>query len=150
MNSPSLALARFLDAQSAQYETALAEIRRGRKQCHWIWYVLPQLRGLGTSSVSHLYGIAGLAEAQAYLAHPVLGARLRECVTAICAHQGASAAEILGDIDAMKFRSCLTLFSAVEQDTQLFRQALQQFFGGKSDLQTLKLLAAHDGEAKKS
>ena len=147
MNSPFSALDRFLDAQSAQYETALAELKRGRKQSHWIWYVLPQLRGLGMSSMSHQYGIAGLTEAQAYLDHPVLGARLRECVAAICAHHGTSAAEILGDIDAIKFRSCLTLFSAVEQDTQLFTQALKQFFGGKPDMQTIKLLAAHDGEA---
>jgi uncharacterized protein (DUF1810 family) len=147
VNSRSPALDRFLDAQSAQYETALAELRRGRKQSHWIWYVLPQLRGLGMSSMSHQYGIAGLAEAQAYLAHPVLGARLRECVAAISAHQGTSAAEILGDIDAMKFRSCLTLFFAAEQDTKLFTQALQQFFGGKPDMQTIKLLAAQDGEA---
>ena len=147
MNSSSCGLHRFLDAQAAQYETALAELRRGRKQTHWIWYVLPQLRGLGMSSMSHQYGIAGLAEAQAYLAHPVLGKRLRECVSAICAHQGTSATEILGDIDAMKFRSCLTLFSSVEQDSQLFSQTLKQFFGGKPDMQTIKLLAANNGEA---
>ncbi len=147
MTSPTLGLHRFLDAQAAQYETALAELRSGRKQSHWIWYVLPQLRGLGMSSMSHQYGIAELAEAQAYLAHPVLGERLRECVATICAHQGPSPTEILRDIDAMKFRSCLTLFSVVEQDSQLFNRALKQFFAGKPDMQTIKLLSAHNGEA---
>lgn len=147
MNRDSFALDRFLDVQSAHYETALAELRCGRKESHWIWFVLPQLRGLGMSSMSHQYGISGLAEAQAYLTHPVLGARLRECVVAICSHEGKSAAEILGDIDAMKFKSCLTLFSAVEQDTKLFQQALRQLFGAMPDMQTIELLAQQQGDA---
>jgi uncharacterized protein (DUF1810 family) len=142
VNSSFFALDRFIDAQSEHYEIALGELRRGLKQGHWIWYVLPQIRGLGRSSMSLRYGIVDRAEAEAYLAHPVLGVRLRECVTAICAHRGTKATEILGDIDAMKFRSCLTLFAAVDQDTQLFRQALKQFYGGKQDMRTIKLLAS--------
>ena len=146
-HSPSSTLDRFIDAQSSNYQTALGELQRGRKHSHWIWYVLPQLRGLGHSPMSHQYGIAGLAEARAYLEHPVLGPRLRECVSAICAHPGSSAAEILGEIDAMKFRSCLTLFSAVDEETQLFKNALNQFFAGQPDMQTIRLLSAHPRQA---
>ena len=147
MNSPSGALHRFLSAQAADYEIALSELRRGHKQSHWIWYVLPQLRGLGMSAMSYEYGIVSPAEARAYLEHPILGTRLRECVSAICAHKAASAVDILGDTDALKFRSCLTLFAAVGQDSQFFQQALAQFFGGQPDHRTIQLLAAFQGEA---
>jgi uncharacterized protein (DUF1810 family) len=132
-------LERFLSAQQGNYEQALAELRAGRKTSHWIWFVLPQLRGLGRSTMAHEYGIAGRAEARAYLAHPVLGERLRECVRAMLAHADKSATRILGDIDALKFRSCLTLFEAVSEDP-LFDQALQAFYSGKRDAATLALL----------
>lgn len=135
-------LDRFLLAQSVDYESAIAELRRGRKQGHWIWYVLPQLRGLGMSSMSHEFGIAGREEAARYLEHPVLGTRLRECVAAVCMHTTKSAVDMLGDLDAMKFRSCLTLFAEVAPTPEPFLQALSQFFGGIPDPKTLRLLAA--------
>lgn len=134
-------LDRFLQAQEGHYPQALAELTAGRKASHWIWFVLPQLRGLGRSSMAHAYGITGRAEAGAYLAHPVLGTRLRECVRAMLAHEGLSAARILGDVDAMKFRSCATLFDAVAgAPGNLFAQALQRFYGGERDEATLRLL----------
>lgn len=132
-------LDRFIRAQDDLYEQALAELRAGRKTSHWIWFVLPQLRGLGRSSTAQEYGIADRAEAEAYLAHPVLGARLRECVQAMLAHADRPAARILGDVDAMKFRSCLTLFDAVSTDA-LFHQALEAFYGGERDAATIALL----------
>jgi uncharacterized protein (DUF1810 family) len=140
-------LDRFLLAQSADYATALSELERGRKQTHWMWYVLPQLRGLGMSAMSRKYGISGLQEAEAYLAHPILGQRLRDCVTAIRAHSNTSAADILGDTDARKFRSCLTLFAAASRNEEPFSAALRQFFDGKPDPNTMKRLASHGGEA---
>jgi uncharacterized protein (DUF1810 family) len=124
-------VSRFLSAQVADYETALAELRTGRKRTHWIWYVFPQLRGLGLSATD---------EARAYLAHPVLGERLRECVRAMLAHQDVSAREILGEVDAMKFRSCLTLFWTVAPEEPLFAEALGRFFCGEPDRKTLQLL----------
>lgn len=139
-------LDRFLAAQSADYVTALAELERGRKRSHWMWYILPQLRGLGMSAMSHKYGIAGLEEAEAYLAHPILGPRLRACVSALCAHTDTSAADILGDIDAQKLRSCLTLFAAAAKHDDLFDVALRQFFGGAPDPKTIELLASSRGE----
>jgi uncharacterized protein (DUF1810 family) len=135
-------LARFVEAQERDYEVALSELEAGRKRTHWIWYVLPQLRGLGTSRMSQAYGIASLAEARAYLAHPVLGSRLRQCVEVLNALPGtSSAAEILGAIDAMKLRSCLTLFNEVEGPQSPFAEALGRFFRGDSDPRTLELLA---------
>ena len=135
-------LARFLKAQEADYEQALAELRAGRKRSHWIWYVLPQLRGLGRSAMASHYGIASRDEALAYLEHPVLGARLKQCVTAMLALRGPTAVEVLGEVDAAKFRSCLTLFEAVARDEPVFEHALDRFYGGVRDGQTLALLAA--------
>jgi len=132
-------LDRFVRAQQGIYDQALTELRAGRKTGHWIWFVLPQLRGLGRSSTAHEYGIAGRSEAEAYLAHPLLGARLRECVQAVLTHANRTAVRILGDVDAMKFRSCLTLFDAVTDD-DLFRQALDAFYDGERDAATLALL----------
>lgn len=137
-------LERFINAQQGNYAKALAELRAGRKTSHWIWFVLPQLRGLGRSTMAHEYGIAGRAEAEAYFAHPLLGERLRESVRAMLAHQGRSAVSILGDIDAMKFRSCLTLFDAVSADP-LFSEALDAFYGGERDPATLALLENEKG-----
>ena len=135
-------LARFLAAQEADHAQALAELRAGRKRTHWIWYVLPQLRGLGASGMSVRYGIGSLAEARAYLAHPVLGARLRECVAALNAHEGRSAEDILGAIDALKFRSSATLFAQAAGPDSVFQQALDRYFRGQPDPATLSLLAA--------
>jgi len=134
-------LRRFVEAQSNDFGQALSELRAGKKRGHWIWYIFPQVRGLGTSSMSHSYGIASLAEAKAYLAHPVLGPRLSECVAAIALHEGQSAEQILGSLDAMKFRSCLTLFAAAAEGASIFSKALSQFFGGHQDQRTLELLA---------
>lgn len=133
-------LARFVAAQAGTYEQALAELKAGRKRGHWIWFVLPQFAGLGTSAMSARYAIGSLDEARAYLAHPVLGPRLRECVSTICAHAGRSADAMLGDIDAMKFRSSLTLFAAASDQDPLFTGALARFFDGRADARTLSLL----------
>lgn len=133
-------LNRFVEAQSGDYEQALRELRRGRKVGHWIWYILPQMRGLGMSSMSSRYGIGSLDEAKAYLAHPVLGPRLRECVEAVCTHKGMSAGQILGSLDAMKFRSCLTLFAEADGPDSAFARALGQFFDDQRDPKTLELL----------
>jgi uncharacterized protein (DUF1810 family) len=142
--SDSFNLQRFVDAQSSVYETALAELKLGRKQSHWIWFVLPQLQGLGNSHHAQFYGVSGKAEAAAYLAHPLLGPRLIECVRAINQHTSQSAESMLGPVDALKFRSCLTLFEAVSPETPEFSAALQQFYGGTRCLKTLALLA--DGQ----
>lgn len=141
--SPSEAfdLNRFIAAQSGVYADALAELKAGEKRTHWMWFVLPQLRGLGNSAMAQRYGIESLDEARAYAAHPVLGSRLRECVRAMLTHSH-SATEILGGIDAMKFRSCLTLFMAAVPDEQLFADALKRFFDGEPDQRTQQMLAA--------
>ena len=133
-------LNRFVQAQSGDYEQALSELRGGRKRGHWIWYILPQMRGLGVSSTSARYGIGSLDEARAYLAHPVLGPRLRECVEAVSMHEGLGAEQIFGSLDAMKFRSCLTLFAQAVGQPSVFTQALGQFFGNQRDQRTLELL----------
>lgn len=133
-------LERFVAAQAAHYDDALAELRAGRKRTHWSWYVLPQLRGLGTSAMAVRYGVAGLDEARAYLAHPLLGARLRACVAALDAQPGSDAAAILGSVDAMKLRSCLTLFARVTEAGSPFHAALAKFYAGAEDPATLALL----------
>jgi uncharacterized protein (DUF1810 family) len=104
-------LARFINAQKDSYATALSELRSGKKQSHWIWYVLPQLKGLGHSFNSDHYGLSGLAEGRAYLADPILGVRLREAIETMLRHESLGAASLLGELDAPKFKSCLTLFS---------------------------------------
>jgi uncharacterized protein (DUF1810 family) len=141
-------LARFVQVQEGTYARALAELRGGRKRSHWIWYILPQLRSLGSSAMALRFGIESLDEARAYLQHPVLGARLVECVATINAHRsggtGPSAQDMLGDIDARKFLSCLTLFMAAAEDDkmtrQVFREAVDKFYGGALDQRTLALL----------
>ena len=133
-------LNRFVEAQDANYEDALAEIRAGRKRSHWSWYVLPQLRGLGTSTMSIRYGLSGLAEARAYLEHPVLSVRLHETVAALLEHGDLSAAQILGPVDARKLQSCLTLFKAAAGQDFGFRLALDKFFSGVQDPATLAML----------
>lgn len=140
-------LGRYLEAQDARdgattvYERALAELRAGQKRTHWIWFVLPQIQGLGSSPMAQRYAIADLAEARAYLAHPVLGPRLHDCVAAILAVEGKSARDILGSPDDMKFRSCLTLFARAGEDDGVFRTALARFYGGVEDAATVGRLA---------
>lgn len=134
-------LQRFLDAQANDYRQALSELRAGAKRSHWIWYVLPQIRGLGSSSTAQRYAIADRAEAEAYVAHEVLGARLRECVAAILQHRARTARQILGTPDDLKFRSCLTLFREVAPEEPLFQAALDAFYGGEPDARTLAILA---------
>lgn len=135
-------LQRFLDAQARNYGQALAELRAGRKVSHWMWYVFPQAAGLGSSAMSQAYAIGSLEEARAYLAHPVLGDRLRDCVRAVLALQGRSAREVFGSPDDLKFRSSLTLFAEADPTEALFEAALAAYFGGERDARTLALLEA--------
>jgi len=135
-------LQRFIDAQAPIYETALGEICAGSKRSHWMWFIFPQLRGLGLSHTAHFYGIGSLDEARAYLEHPILGTRLRECVEAILPwHDRLTAEDILGPIDAVKLRSSFTLFDQIERNT-LFAAGLELFFDRKPDDRTLALLKA--------
>lgn len=137
-------LERFVAAQAPVYEEALSELLAGRKRGHWMWFVLPQLRGLGASAMAWQYGIASLDEARAYLAHPVLGPRLRDCVAAIQGHRGTAIDAILGNVDALKYRSCLTLFALASPSEPLFDEALQTFHGGERCPRTPILLAQPD------
>ena len=133
-------LARFVDAQQGVYETAIAEIRAGRKRSHWMWYVFPQVLGLGSSATAQHYGIRDAEEARAYLAHPVLGERLIECAEAICSVTGRSAREILGTPDDLKLRSCATLFAQVSPPGSVFDRVLRRYYDGQPDQATLALL----------
>lgn len=132
-------LNRFLEAQEPMYATALKEIKNGEKESHWIWYIFPQLRGLGYSPNAYTYGINGLEEAEAYLEHPVLSARLIEISTALLSHKGESIEDIMGDIDALKLRSSMTLFALVSKDSSVFHQVLDCFYDGNMDELTQKL-----------
>ena len=136
-------LARFLNAQVNFYATALNELRAGKKQSHWIWYVFPQIKGLGSSSNSEFYGLVSLAEARAYLNHPLLGQRLKEATAVLLVHRSQNVTSVLGEIDALKFKSCLTLFSLADPSEPLFNDALEYFFSGKRDERTIELLKAH-------
>lgn len=138
-------LDRFVQAQARDYAQALQELREGRKRTHWIWYVLPQLRDLGRSQMAREYGIADRAEATAYIAHPLLGRRLLECVEAVLGHAGRRPEDILGEVDALKFRSCLTLFAEVAPHEPCFRAALAAFYDGRPDGETLRLLGGYPG-----
>ncbi len=133
-------LGRFVQAQEGDYERALSEIRSGRKRSHWMWYVFPQYDGLGSSPTSRRYAIKSLAEAQAYLSHPVLGPRLVECAEAALGVEGRSAFEIFGSPDDMKLRSCATLFARVSPAGSVFQRLLDKFFQGQLDAKTLRLL----------
>ena len=126
-------LDRYLVAQQHVYDHAREELRRGRKTGHWIWFIFPQIAGLGYSTISQIYAITSLDEARAYLAHPVLGSRLRECATVVLATVGRTAEEILGPIDAMKVRSCMTLFHRAAPDDPVFSEVLDRYYGGLAD-----------------
>ena len=144
-------LDRFVEAQTLVYATALAEIRRGAKRTHWMWFVFPQLAGLGRSSTARHFAIQSIEEARAYLDHPVLGVRYRECVAALQDLTISDPVAVFGEVDAMKLRSSLTLFESARPDS-LIAAALDRWFGGKRDEMTLRLLgltpsaAAADGQ----
>jgi uncharacterized protein (DUF1810 family) len=140
MSADPFDLQRFVSAQDRVYPQALKELRAGQKRGHWIWFVLPQLAGLGHSDMAQRFGLDGLEEALAYLAHPVLGPRLRECVGAIIGHRQRQLEQMLGDIDALKFHSCVTLFAQVAEAGSPFHVALTTFFEGRQDRGTLRLL----------
>ena len=133
-------LERFIRAQEYDFQTALAEVRAGYKCSHWMWYIFPQLKGLGFSSTAQFYGINGKEEAKAYLEHPVLGARLREITSVLLTLEHKSAVEIFGRTDAMKLRSSMTLFNAVANGEDIFQKVLNKYYGGKSDDITLAML----------
>lgn len=132
-------LQRFLDAQQDDYEQALAEVRNGHKYSHWIWYIFPQLKGLGMSYNSQYYGLSGREEAEIYLAHPVLGKRLREITSAFFQLEKKTAQEVFGSLDAMKVLSCMTLFNEVVSD-DLFQQVIDRYYQGKVDETTKRKL----------
>ena len=134
-------LERFVAAQDGVYDGALRELRAGRKTGHWIWFIFPQLVGLGRSEMSRFYGIASLEEARAYMDHPLLGLRLRECVGAVLATSGVTAEQIFGSLDAMKVRSSMTLFHRAAPDEPLFAEMLERFYGGVADEATDALLS---------
>ena len=133
-------LERFVVAQEDTYARALAELRAGRKTSHWMWWVFPQVAGLGTSGTSQAYAIADLAEARAYLRHDVLGPRLLECCRALLDLEDVSAERVLGSVDAMKLRSSMTLFAHADPDEDAFREVLARFYDGREDERTVRLL----------
>lgn len=135
------ALSRFIEAQTTTYGTALAELKRGQKTSHWMWFIFPQVAGLGRSPTARFYALADLAEARAYLAHPVLGPRLIEAVEAINALPGHDAHAVFGSPDDLKLRSSLTLFRAADPGEAAFQRALDKYFGGQADPLTLERLA---------
>ena len=133
-------LQRFLDAQDPTYEQVCRELRAGEKRSHWMWFIFPQLRGLGSSPTAVAFGISSLAEARAYLEHPILGPRIKECTRMVLEVENRSIDEILGYPDDLKFRSSITLFASVGIDAQIFKDALQKYFAGESDSLTLERL----------
>jgi uncharacterized protein (DUF1810 family) len=139
MNDP-FNLSRFVEAQRPVFSRVMDELRAGRKTSHWMWFVFPQLKGLGISETAMRFGITDRGEARAYLEHSLLGPRLVECVQALLEHGDCSALQILGSPDDLKLRSCLTLFNEVQAQTDLYQRALDQFYGGKPDDRTIQLL----------
>jgi uncharacterized protein (DUF1810 family) len=133
-------LQRFLSAQEGAVETVSRELEAGEKRSHWMWYVFPQIRGLGHSATAQRYAIRSLEEAKAYLEHPVLGKRLREWTETVLGVEGRTAEEIFGYPDYLKFRSCMTLFSRVAEAGSVFHRALDKYYGGKPDRKTLDIL----------
>jgi uncharacterized protein (DUF1810 family) len=133
-------LERFVEAQEPVYDSVLQELRAGQKRSHWMWYVFPQVRGLGVTSMSQRYAIGSLEEAAAYSEHPILGLRLRECTRLVMDVEGRSAEQIFGHPDNLKFRSCMTLFERSATDNAIFRDALLKYFGGQPDQLTLDIL----------
>jgi uncharacterized protein (DUF1810 family) len=136
-------LQRFVSAQERDYQAARKELQHGRKQTHWMWYIFPQIDGLGSSPISKHYAIKSEAEARQYLEHPILGARLLECITIILGIEGRSAREIFGSPDDLKLKSSMTLFAFVKSQEPLFARVLDKYFQGKRDQRTIDLLDQH-------
>jgi uncharacterized protein (DUF1810 family) len=143
MNDP-YHLQRFVKAQTDVFDEARSELQEGHKRGHWMWFIFPQLQGLGHSPVAHLFGISSRAEAAAYLQHPVLGPRLRDCTRLVSCVNGRSAEQIFGHPDNLKFRSSLTLFAQATSDNQVFVDALNKYFGAEGDRLTLERLQLPD------
>jgi uncharacterized protein (DUF1810 family) len=133
-------LQRFVDAQSPVYIQVCGELRNGQKVSHWMWFIFPQLRGLGHSPMAVEFGISSRLEAEAYLGHPVLGERLKECTRLVNSVEGRTAFQIFGDTDEQKFRSSMSLFAIVTSENNIFKDALEKYFGGKLDSLTLRRL----------
>lgn len=144
--SDAFDLQRFVDAQAPVFDTVCAELRAGRKASHWMWFVFPQLRGLGHSAMAERYGIASLAEARAYLDHPLLGPRLQECTRLVLQVQGRGLHDIFGSPDDLKFRSCMTLFAQAAAQGSVFARALRDCCDRHADAATLRLLAGWPGQ----
>jgi uncharacterized protein (DUF1810 family) len=138
-------LQRFVEAQAGVYDQALAELKGGRKASHWMWFVFPQVAGLGFSPMAQRYAIGSLEEARAYLAHPLLGPRLRDATAAVNAVTGRTAYEIFGSPDDLKFRSAITLFREAAPEAPAFQAALDRYFAGAADARTLEILAGQAG-----
>jgi len=140
MNTDPYHLKRFLDAQADCIEQVEEELRNGRKQSHWMWFIFPQIKGLGSSAMANRYGISSRKESQAFLLHKILGLRLRHCTSLVLRIEGKSVEQIFGNPDDVKFRSCMTLFANVDSENSPFSEALQKYFGGKPDPLTIDLL----------
>jgi uncharacterized protein (DUF1810 family) len=133
-------LDRFVEAQDSVYARVCSELRQGQKRSHWMWFVFPQIQGLGRSAMAERFAISSIEEARAYLEHPVLGPRLRECTELVCAVTDRTIHDIFGSPDEMKFRSCMTLFARVAEERSVFERALKQYFNGEPDALTLGLI----------
>lgn len=141
MNLTTQGLQRFLEAQDRVYESVCNELALGEKTSHWMWFIFPQLKGLGHSPIARHYGLDSRDEALSFWQHPILGPRLKECTQLVLAQNNATARDIFGSPDDLKFKSSLTLFAQVAPEEPVFKQALTRFFGGKLDESTLKLLS---------
>ena len=149
MASDPFELKRFLDAQERCIKEVQKELHEGRKRSHWMWFIFPQLRGLGRSALANHYGISSREEADAYLGHPLLGARLRHCTSLVLAIGGRAVEQIFGEPDNLKFRSCMTLFATVDPQNELFEDALNKYFAGEKDQLTLdRLVLMQSKQAK--
>jgi uncharacterized protein (DUF1810 family) len=140
MSDDPFDLQRFVDAQAPVYERVRTELKNGRKRSHWMWFIFPQIAGLGHSAMAQRYAISSLSEAKGYLAHPILGPRLRECTRLVVQVDGKSAYDILGSPDDMKFHSCTTLFARAAPQEEIFLDALEKYFGGAEDQATVARL----------
>lgn len=149
MSAPSsdeFQLSRFVEAQSSSYSTALEELKTGEKRSHWMWFIFPQVAGLGSSSMAQQYAIRSRVEARAYLEHPILGSRLRECVDALLEVEGVSAEQIMGHPDFLKLNSSMTLFAEISDTEHRFERLLEKYYAGRRDQNTLKILSQWESD----